>query len=192
MIDPALITNAASPDPDTRELALDALGDDLSPEAQAIILRALAEDPDDSVRGTAAWNLKEAGTSEARSALLRAVAGDTSEHVRAEALQALQPYRHADVLDALLAEIDRPKRSRSPRQAVARQLGDFDDDRAVHGLGRLLEDEDVFVRDWAADSLLKLNRPAARPYWERALKDVSFDVRDAAERALAELDRPAS
>lgn len=187
MTDPALIADAASPDPDTRERALDALGDDLSPDARAILTRALAEDPNDSVRGTAAWNLKEAGTPEARSALLRAVAHDPSEHVRAEALQALQAYRHPDVLDALLAEIERPKRSRIPRQAVSRQLGDYDDDRAVHGLGRLLEDEDVFVRDWAAESLLRLNRPAARPYWERALDDVSEDVRDAAQQALAEL-----
>jgi HEAT repeat protein len=81
-----------------------------------------------------------------------------------------------------------PKRSRIPRQEVARQLGDYDDHRSVEALGRLLQDEDVFVRDWAAESLLRLNRPAARKFWNQVLDDPSADVREAAARALAELE----
>ena len=188
MTDDAPRADITSPDPDEREQAIDALGDEGTPEAFATVVRALANDPDASVRGSAAWNLNTAGTPEAQEALLRAVETDESEHVRGEALQALRRYHHDDVLRVLLAEVDRPKRSRIPRQEVAQALGDYDDDRSVAALGRLLEDEDVFVRDWAAESLLRLNRPAARPFWERVLDDPSEDVREAATKALAELD----
>ena len=177
-----------SPDPDVREHALDTLGDDGSPDAVEILLNALATDPDASVRGTAACNLGPIGTADAMAALLQAVTCDTAEHPRSEALWALRQYHHPDVLATLLAEIARPKRSRIPRQEVARQLGDYDDERSVEGLGRLMQDEDVFVRDSAAKSLLRLNRPTARMIWSQVLDDRSEDVRDAAAQALAELD----
>jgi HEAT repeat protein len=51
----------------------------------------------------------------------------------------------------------------------------------------LLEDEDVFVRDDAAESLLQLNRPRLVEVWKRALKDLSDDVRNIAIKALTDL-----
>jgi len=67
----------------------------------------------------------------------------------------------------LLDEVYRQKKSRRPRQVVAQQLQYYNDERAVDALViLLLQDEDVYVRIFAADSLVELNRSRLRKVWK--------------------------
>jgi HEAT repeat protein len=116
--------------------------------------------------------------------LIEVVGRDSSEKVRVEAIASLAEYRSPEILDCLIAEVHREKRSRRPRQEVAKQLRNYDTDEAVEALTDLLQDDDAFVRDHAAESLLQLNRPRLREIWERALKDRSPHVQKAAMKAL--------
>lgn len=183
-----ILQKLQSPDSATRELALDDIGE-LKPSNAVDLITPYLNDPDPEVRGTAACNLGLIQDNAAVPYLIGAVNTDSSEHVRAEALVSLAEYRGSDVLDCLIAEVHRPKRSRRPRQEVAKQLRNYDTESAVDALTELLHDDDVFVRDHAAESLLALNRPRLHSTWEGALTDRSADVREIAERALAELDR---
>jgi|GEM_PF-2550357 len=109
------------------------------------------------------------------------------EKVRGEALAALENYREPEIVKCLVDEVYREKKSRRPRQEVAKQLKNYDSDEAVNALIILLEDEDVFVRDDAAESLLQLNRPRLVEVWKQALNDLSGDVRNIAVKALTDL-----
>jgi hypothetical protein len=51
----------------------------------------------------------------------------------------------------------------------------------------LLQDEDVYVRIFAADSLLELNRNRLYQVWEQALNDESTYVREIANKAITNL-----
>ncbi|MBE9225433.1 HEAT repeat domain-containing protein [Phormidium sp. LEGE 05292] len=51
----------------------------------------------------------------------------------------------------------------------------------------LLEDEDVYVRIFAADSLLALNRPRLLEVWKQALEDESTYIIEIANKALQNL-----
>ena len=75
-------------------------------------------------------------------------------------MQALKHYRSPEILRFLLDEVYRQKKSRRPRQAVAQAtFSTIMIERAVDALSiLLLQDEDVYVRIFAADSLVKLNR----------------------------------
>ncbi len=181
-----VLQDLESSDPDVREAALDKIGVLRPPNALDIITPFLA-DAHDEVRGTAACNLGLIQDDRAVPYLMEAVRHDPSEHVRAEALTSLAEYRSPAILACLIDEVHRPKRSRRPRQQVAKQLRYYDDDAAVDALVMLLEDEDVFVRDHAAESLLQLNRPRLRATWEKALNDRSADVQEVARKALDEL-----
>jgi HEAT repeat protein len=183
----SILTDLSSPDPETRESALDRVGAMKPPNAVEIIAPFL-QDSDPEVRGTAACNLGIVGAAEGVPYLLGVLQEEPSEKVRTEALISLAAYQNPDVLDALVAEVQRPKRSRRPRQEVAKQLGNYDAEKAVDALISLLEDEDVFVRDHAAESLYKLNRPRLRRTWEQSLTDRSADIRELAAKALAEWD----
>jgi HEAT repeat protein len=171
-------------DPELRESALDRIGVARLGNAVELIVPFL-RDPDAEVRGTAACNLGLIDDSRAMPYLIEVVRRDFSEKVRAEAIVSLAEYRSPEILGCLIAEVHREKRSRRPRQEVAKQLRNYDADEAVDTLIELLHDEDAFVRDNAAESLLQLNRPRLREVWESALKDRSPHVQQAAMRALA-------
>ncbi|MBD2775864.1 HEAT repeat domain-containing protein [Iningainema tapete] len=73
---------------------------------------------------------------------------------------------------------------------VAQQLQHYNDDKSVDTLSiLLLEDEDVYVRIFAADSLLELNRPRLREVWKQALEDDSTYVIQIASQALTNLQK---
>ena len=105
------------------------------------------------IRSTAAYGLGEVDDERAVETLLKVVSEDNDENVRDEALRALDTYRDPRILDALIREVGREKRSRPPRQVVARQLRHYPSDRTVAALRELLNDEDEFVSSDAADSL---------------------------------------
>jgi len=173
-------------DPDVRESALDRIGIAKPDNALELIVPFLA-DPDAEVRETAACNLGIISDPRAIPSLIEAVNNDSSEKVRAEAIASLSTYRSPEILATLIAEVQREKRSRRPRQEVAKQLRNYNTDEAVDALIALLQDDDAFVRDYAAESLFQLNRPQLRQIWERALQDRSTHVQEIAMKALSRL-----
>jgi HEAT repeat protein len=108
--------------------------------------------------------------------------------VRGEALAALENYRDPEILKCLVDEVYREKQSRRPRQVAAQQLQHYNNEQSVQALIiLLLEDEDVYVRIFAADSLLALNRPRLYEVWKEALEDYSTYIIEIANKALQDL-----
>lgn len=146
---------------------------------------------DVQIRVEAACDLGELDDPAAIPHLIRA-SEDPFEAVRGEALAALSNYHSPDVLKRLVSEVDRQKYSRRPRQEVAKQLGHYEARAAIDALIRLLDDEDVFVREYAAESLFRLTDSgladsALAEAWRHAAKDRSADVREIAMEALRSL-----
>ena len=108
---------------------------------------------DPEIRSTAAYGLGEIEDDRAISPLIKLVDEDVDERVRDQALRALDSYRDPRILDCLIREVARVKRSRPPRQVVARQLRRYPSERAVLALTALLDDPDEFVKSDAAESL---------------------------------------
>jgi HEAT repeat protein len=170
------------PDSPARISALDTIGT-LNPAGGVGIILPFLSDPDPEVRVAAACNLGDLGDGRAIPHLIQTARGDPEEKVRGEALAALAPYRSAEVLACLIAEVDRPKRSRRPRQEVAKQLGNYTAETAADALVDLMADEDAFVREYAAESLFRQNRPRLLTVWRGALSDLSPHVRRIAGEA---------
>ncbi|WP_238360872.1 HEAT repeat domain-containing protein [Iningainema tapete] len=183
----AIVQELKNSDPEVRENALDKIGTIKPSNALDIILPFLS-DVDPEVRGTAASNLGEIRDSRAVPYLINVARVDSQEKVRADALLALAEYRSSEILDCLVDEVYREKRSRRPRQEVARQLRYYNTESSVNALIVLLQDEDVYVRIPAVDSLKELNRPRLREVWEKAMDDESYYVTEIAREALANLD----
>lgn len=141
---------------DIRELALDRIGT-LKPEGAFEIIQPFLADSDPEVRGTAACNLGDIKDPRAIKPLFESARNDPEEDVRFEALSALENYWDYDILKCLIDEVYRQKKSRRPRQIVARQLSKYDCKKSIDALVHLLEDEDVYVRIFTVDSLFQLN-----------------------------------
>jgi HEAT repeat protein len=118
---------------------------------ETLVTFAGHDDPE--IRSTAAYGLGEIQDARAIETLIKIVDEDQNEKVRDEALRALDSYRDPRILDCLVREVARVKRSRPPRQVVARQLRHYPSERAVVALTELLDDPDEFVRSDAAESL---------------------------------------
>lgn len=175
------------PDPDVRVWALDEIGT-RKPPGSLEILRIFITDPEPAIRVAAACNLGELEDARAIEPLVESARNDESENVRGEAIAALSAFHDPAIMDLLVEEARRPKRSRRPRQEIAKQLGRYDTEAAVDALSELLKDEDVFVREYAAASLFGLNRPRLAEVWRRAALDRSEEVREFAAKALAALE----
>jgi HEAT repeat protein len=176
---------------ETRELALDQVGT-LKPKQAFEIILPFLRDPDSEVRGTAACNLGYIRDFRAIEPLLEAVRDEHNEEVRFEALSALDNYFDPTILHCLINEVYRRKNARGPRQIVARQLSKYNCEDSVDALIVLLEDEDIYVRIFAVDSLLKLNRSRLRQIWQRVIQDESDYVSDIAKIAISQLDSQSS
>lgn len=172
--------------PHIRIKTLDTIGT-IKPTNAIEIITPYLSDEHPRVRVAAVWNLGDIGDVNAIPYIIKAAKEDPSEEVRGVAIAALQNYHSHDIMLCLVDEVYREKFSRRPRQEVAKQLQNYNDELAVDALIILLEDEDVFVRDEAAESLLKLNRSRLVEVWKKALKDVSDDVRNIAIQALTDL-----
>lgn len=184
-----LMQQLQDPDPNVREAALDQLGT-LKPENVLSFILPLLTDPDAEVRETAACNLGEIQDERAIPALLHVAAHDPDEGVRYHALAALANYQHPTILPLLLAEVQREKRSRRPRQAVAAQLGRYDSDESIQALRTLLADPDPYVVIPAVDSLVALNRPALAPLWRDIIATTYHPyICVVAAQALAQLEQ---
>jgi HEAT repeat protein len=173
-----------NPNIDIRESALDKIGTLKPDNAFEIILPFLA-DSNEEIRATAACNLGEIDDNRSIAYLIDLAQNDADEKVRAEALAALDNFRSIEILMCLINEVHRPKRSRRPRQIVAQQLQHYDDERSVDVLSLLLlEDEDIYVRIFAADALNLLNRSRLLQIWKQALNDESTYIIEIANRAI--------
>jgi len=173
--------------PNIRESALDKIGTLKPDNAFEIILPFLSES-NPEVRETAACNLGEINDSRSLVHLINLAKNDPEEKVRSEALSALDNFRAPEILICLINEVYRAKKSRRPRQIVAQQLQHYDDEKAVDALIiLLLGDEDVYVRIFAADSLLALNRYRLLNVWQKTLNDESTYVIEIANKAIENL-----
>jgi HEAT repeat protein len=176
-----------NPNPDIRESALDIIGT-IKPNNAFEIIFPFLSDTNAGVRGTAACNLGEINDSRSILYLIELARKDPEEEVRSEALSALSNYENLEILICLIDEVNRDKKSRRPRQIVAQQLQNYDEERSVDTLSYLLlEDEDVYVRIFAADSLLKLNRSRLYQVWKEAIDDESTYVKEVANKAIVNL-----
>jgi HEAT repeat protein len=176
-----------SQNPDVRELALDTIGT-LKPDNAFEIIFPFLTDKNPEVRGTAACNLGEINDSRSILCLIDIARKDSEEKVRSEALSALENYKDPQILGCLIDEVNRDKKLRRPRQIVAQQLQKYDEEMSVDTLSYLLlEDEDVYVRIFAADSLLKLNRTRLYQVWKQAIEDESTYVKKVASKAITNL-----
>jgi HEAT repeat protein len=175
-------------DPKIRELVLDKIGS-LKPAYAFDIILPFLSDPDPGVRGTAACNLGDTNDERSIPFLIKLIQQDSVEEVRAEALFSLDNYRSPEILACLLDEVKREKKARRPRQIVAKQLRHYDTNQSQEALSiLLLQDDDIYVRIFAADSLLKLNHPGLRDTWKSALEDESTYIHEVANSALADLE----
>jgi HEAT repeat protein len=181
------LTELQNSNTEIRELALDKIGT-LKPDNAFEIILPFINDADPEVRGTAACNLGDIGDSRSIPYLIRLVETDLEEKVRSEALSALGNYKAEAILNCFLNEVYRDKKSRRPRQIVAKQLQDYNNTQSLNALiFLLLEDEDVYVRIFAADSLFVLNSSKLQSVWKQALEDESTYVMEVAEKALCNL-----
>lgn len=172
-----------------KELALDKIGT-LKPDNAFEIIVPFLNDAEPEVRGTAACNLGDIDDSRSIPHLIKLAENDSEEKVRSEALSALAHYKTDEVLKYLLNEVYREKKSRRPRQIVAKQLQHYDNIKSLDALSfLLLEDEDVYVRIFAADSLFALNRSRLQSVWKQALEDESTYVIELAQRAINNLQQ---
>ena len=178
-----------NPNIDVRESALDKIGT-LKPDHAFEIIVPFLTDLNPEIRATAACNLGEINDIRSIASLIDSAQNDTDEKVRAEALAALNNFRSIEILMCLINEVHRPKVSRRPRQIVAQQLQYYNDERSVDTLSfLLLEDRDVYVRIFAADALIVLNRSRLLPMWEQALNDESTYIIKIADRAIEYLQK---
>ena len=172
-----------------RELALDKIGT-IKPDNAFEIIVPFLNDVDPEVRGTAACNLGDINDSRSIPYLIKLAETDSEEKVRSEALSALAHYKSDEVLRCLLNEVYREKKSRRPRQIVAKQLQHYDNTNSLEALSfLLLSDEDVYVRIFAADSLFALNRSGLQSVWKQALDDESTYVIEVAQKAINDLQQ---
>lgn len=173
-------------DPEVREKALDDIGI-LKPEGAIDLILPLLFDPNIQVRETAACNMGLIHDKRAVPHLINVVNSDVSEKVRSEALLSLAEYRGTDILACLIVEVARKKQSRRPRQEVAKQLKHYDTEDSIRCLVTLMQDDDVYVRIYAADSLYVLNKQGLEKVWLGALEDTSDYVFQTAKKALSDL-----
>lgn len=180
------------PDHDVREQALDMLGKHRIEGSFDIVLRFI-NDENEGVRETAIFNLGEIGDDRAVPFLIDIARYAQSERIRSEALAALESFRDSSILDVLIEEVYRPKRSRRPRQIVAKQLKRYNSESSVDALIDLINEEeegDVYVRIFAVDSLLELNRPRLQPIWSRLQRDEHQYIAEIATKGLISLSHP--
>ncbi len=182
-----VIINLSSPNPDIREEALYEIGL-RRPENALEIITPLLSDTNPDVRGTAAFNLGELQDQRVIPYLIHIVKDDPSETVRRDALSALDNYESPEIFLSLIEEVYRPKRSREPRQIVAKQLRKYNMNASVEALIKLLEDDDNYVRIFAIDSLLELNRPDLRVLWDLLVHDAHPYISSVAKKARSALD----
>ena len=181
------ISDLQSNNSEIKELALDKIGT-LKPDNALELIIPFLSDNNPQIRETAACNLGDINYSRSVPYLIDLVKKDPEESVRSEALSALESYEEPEILNCLIDEVHREKKSRRPRQIVAKQLQRYDNEQSIDALIiLLLQDEDVYVGIFAADSLLELNRPRLDEIWKKALNDESTYIREIANKAITYL-----
>ena len=181
------ISELQSNNPEIIESALDKIGT-LKPDNALELILPFLSDTNPEIRETAACNLGDINDSRSVPYLIELVRKDLEESVRSEALSSLESYREPEILKCLINEVYREKKSRRPRQIVAKQLQNYNNEQSVGVLIiLLLQDEDVYVRIFAADSLLELNRNQLYQVWKQALNDESTYIREIANKAITNL-----
>lgn len=181
------ISELQSNNPEIIELALDKIGT-LKPDNALELIIPFLDDANPEIRETAACNLGEIKDNRSIPYLIELVRNDSEESVRSEALSSLESYKQPEILKCLVDEVHREKKSRRPRQIVAKQLQNYNNEHSIDALIiLLLQDEDVYVRIFAADSLLELNRNRLYEVWRQALNDESNYIREIANKAITNL-----
>lgn len=130
--------------PGARELVLVSLRDeDLAVRAAAVTALGWFQEP---------WSLDE---------LLQVAASEANGHLRANAYWAMAGTTDPRVLDALIAEIARPRSVRRTLQPVAEALREFRDPRVLPALQQLAEVDDPMTARLARESIASLAKTAA-------------------------------
>jgi HEAT repeat protein len=199
------VAELASPNPETRRDAAKKLGE-LSDERVAKPLLATLKDPDQSVRWEATkalgclWQLPDLiglgdVNTEARIAAARALGTSPDARVVEPLIAALRDrdwrvqWRAADALAAFGEIAIEPLASlltykeREIRRSVGRALAGIEDDKVADILASALQDERPWVREAAADSLVKLGDRGV-PVLEMALRSDNSNIRQLARVAL--------
>ena len=168
------ISDLQSKNSEIKELALDKIGT-LKPDNALELIVPFLSDKNPQIRETAACNLGDINDSRSVPYLIELVKKDP------------ESYEEPEIFNCLVDEVHREKKSRRARQIVAKQLQRYDNEQSIDALIILLQDEDVYVRIFAADSLLELNRPRLDEIWKKALNDESTYIREIANKAITNL-----
>lgn len=175
-----------SDDSEVRAEALDEIGATKLKGCTNIILPFL-KDSVPEVRETAAIILGEVIDDKALPYLIDFCRHEQDRDALRAGFFALDNYRDKAIRDFLIDQTRYPKRSRVHFQQLAKQLRHYDTELSVRTLIKLFEDEDAFVQDYAAESLLQLNRVGLSSFWRNALKHHNDYVRKVALVALEQL-----
>ncbi len=156
-----------------REQAAESLGN-IGHEIAVLPLCALLEDSDDGVRAKAAIALGKIGDNRACPALLKALTGEEYEAARRGMIIGLGKLRSPGATKAIAAFAD--DKSRRVRKQVAIALSRIGDPKVVPVLGKMLYDEEDFVRFAAIDGLGDIGgKSALRVLKERQAKLNEYD-----------------
>ena len=123
-------------------------------------------DPNPNIRSAVAVDLEIIHDIRVVPHLIKFAQQETESEPLCAAYGTLRSYIVPAVGDFLLSEAPKQHEDRCIRQEIARQLRNYDTEQSVDVLVVLLDDEDVYVVQYAAESLLILNRERLRPIWD--------------------------
>lgn len=175
-----------SQEPQKRLEALNIIAERPSEESLLMVLPLLS-DPVARVRSMAVYVLGAINDSQAIPYILQFCRQEADREARGRGFQALDEYQDERIATFLIEQAHSKREWRFERQEIARQLRHYDSEAAVEVLLSLLNDEDAYVEQFAAESLFVLNRESLRPVWEHLLIEIHPPVQKVAARALAQL-----
>ena len=183
------LQNLNSLDTNTRRRAIDKIAE-LRPERAFELIIPFLKDEESEVRVSTLDALEEFKDPRALPYILQLLENESHWKPRLDAFHVLHLYHGPESLDFLLRDAYREKPFRTSRRGIASELKFYDTEEVVDTLIFLLQhDDDYLTYEYAAKSLLKLNRSRLRPVWLKALNSRSSYVRTVAKRGLIALDQ---
>lgn len=179
----------ADPDPTTRYLAVEILGECNSPVSVRTLLDMLREDKDAYVRGGAAMSLGNLQAHDAVEPLLNILQDTTIyRYTRIFAAEALGKIGDKQALPALLKALQ--DKEDLVKLAAVQVLGRFKDPATLEPLKSMLTYPNAEIRAAAASSLGQTVARTALPNLKESLRDPDPEVRNAAANAITRASVP--